>query len=297
MIVWLASYPRSGNTLFRTICRRCFGLCSHADEPVEYASEFRSNPDLIGHCEVSGDWDAFYRQASLSPDIHLVKTHRPPVDEQPYIYIVRDGRSAVLSFQKFNRTYNHQDFSLTSLILGAGGYGGWSEHYQRWNGRDGIRRRVLRYEDLADISAETLKQVAEFIGFDGPVAEWENPVETLKKKEPGFFGGQHRRFAGDERWTVSHEYLFAKIHGDLMVRLGYYEKGYAADFPLDIPAHTGSVWSEMISHADDLAAENRLLRRTCDERLALINELIKECEERLRLINTLHDHLNNPGKR
>ncbi len=33
MIVWLASYPRSGNTLLRTVLSECFGLRSTADEP------------------------------------------------------------------------------------------------------------------------------------------------------------------------------------------------------------------------------------------------------------------------
>ena len=292
VIIWLASYPRSGNTLFRTILRRCFGLYSHADEPVDHQSEFRSNPDLIGHRDPPADWESFYRHASASPEIYPVKTHRPPPDDQPFIYIVRDGRSAVLSFQKFNREYNGRDFSLAGLILGAGGYGGWSAHYRGWNDREGVRRLVLRYEDLVDVSPDTLKDVAAFIGFSNSPQAWENPLEILKKKEPAFFGGQRIKFSGDERWSPSHEFLFAGIHGEVMTRLGYYDAGRKRDFSKDLPGHAIAVMTEMMAFFNDLDAENRNLRKTCEERLAVIQELDAACEERLRLINALHDHMN-----
>lgn len=291
MIIWLASYPRSGNTLLRTVCRYCFDLYSYADEPVDYESEFRSNPDLIGHQDTPGKWDDFYQQASRAPEIYLVKTHRPPMDHQPYVYIVRDGRSAIISYCKFNRYYNKLDIPLVNLILGAGGYGGWSEHYEQWNARDGINRMVFRFEDLVDISDDQLGQLGNFLGYDKKPAPWRNPLEDLKKVEPGFFGMQNEKFKGDDHWSPSHEFLFSKIHGDLMVRLGYYEPGGKADVCADFPDHVDHLMSEITSMVIALQEENRSLARTCQDRLDLIHQLNDACEQRLELIHSLHKQL------
>ena len=74
MIIWLSSYPRSGNTLLRTIIKSCFDISSFSDEPVNYESEFRTNPELIGHCELEGEWSSFYPKAVSTEKIFLVKT-------------------------------------------------------------------------------------------------------------------------------------------------------------------------------------------------------------------------------
>jgi len=296
MIIWLASYPRSGNTLFRTICRHCFGIYSYADEPVDYESDFRSNPDLIGHRDYPEEWDQFYHNASKSSEIYLVKTHRPPVDEQPYIYIVRDGRSAITSYQKFNKYFNNIEMSRVELTLGVGGYGNWSTHYYQWNNRDGIKNIVLRFEDLVDVSDEKLLSLADFLSYTKKPVSWVNPLEELKKVEPGFFDGQKKAFAGDEKWTPTHEFLFAKIHGELMFRLGYYDEikssGHNAVFSQHTDIHisdqASEMVSEMVSYIARLQQENLILSQACNERLALINKLNSICDERLQLINRLN---------
>lgn len=291
MIVWLASYPRSGNTLLRTILRQCFHLYSHADEPVDYESEFRSNPDMVGHVEYEGEWVEFYQKASLSDAVYLVKTHAPPIDEQPFIYIVRDGRSAIISYQAFNKNFNGLDLPLTHLILGAGGYGGWSDHYRLWNSRSVKQARLMRYEDLVNISEDHLQRLADFLHYKGAPRQWINPINRLKAVEPGFFGIQRRKFQGDARWTLSHEHLFRKIHGKLMTELGYYSED-EPDAGWSPPDHADGMLNELISLITDLQRENAELNKVCDERLALINQLQGICEERLQLIHHLHDHLN-----
>jgi len=291
MIVWLASYPRSGNTLLRTVLRQCFHLYSYADEPVDYESEFRSNPDMIGHVEHEGEWPDFYQKASRSDDTYLVKTHSPPIDAQPFIYIVRDGRSAIVSYQAFSKNFNGLDRPLTHLILGMGGYGNWSDHYRLWNGRSVKRAMMMRYEDLVNISENHLQQLADFLNFKGLPKQWVNPVERLKTLEPDFFGIQCQKFQGDARWTLSHECLFRKIHGRLMTELGYYS-GDAPEIGWRPPEHADDMLGELISLIADLQRENISLNMTCNERLALINQLQSVCEERLQLIQRLHDHLN-----
>jgi len=270
-------------------------MYSYVDEPIDYESDFRSNPDLIGHREFSGHWGQFYHEASASSEVYLVKTHRPPIDDQPYIYIVRDGRSSIISYQKFNKKFNNTEMSRVNLILGIGGYGNWSAHYYQWNNRDEVRNMVIRFEDLVDISGDKLLSLADFLSYKKKPTPWMNPIEQLKEVEPGFFGGQSKTFAGDETWTPAHEFLFAKIHGELMVRLGYYASEEklddCADFFKKTDVQLLEMMSEMVSYISSLQQENRLLSQACDERLALINQLNDTCEERLRLINRLNENI------
>ena len=47
MIVWLASYPRSGNTLLRQVLKRCFGLDSY-EAPGPVFVDLPDAPDRHG---------------------------------------------------------------------------------------------------------------------------------------------------------------------------------------------------------------------------------------------------------
>jgi hypothetical protein len=89
MKLWIASYPRSGNTLVRLILNQAFGVKSTSIYPDE-TDAMRSRPwlmDRLGFSEeeMPGEWLA-------------VKTHNPPIDDMPAIYVVRDGRAAIVSF-------------------------------------------------------------------------------------------------------------------------------------------------------------------------------------------------------
>jgi Sulfotransferase domain len=61
---------------------------------------------MIGGLASPDDWSRFYVEATASSTLHLVKTHLPPRDDQRAIYVVRDGRGAVVSYYHFNRTYH-----------------------------------------------------------------------------------------------------------------------------------------------------------------------------------------------
>ena len=53
-VTWLASYPRSGNTLLRTILKHCFGLSSQSVYPDEEFSE-PGVAEAVGHEAVGAD--------------------------------------------------------------------------------------------------------------------------------------------------------------------------------------------------------------------------------------------------
>ena len=291
MIIWLASYPRSGNTLLRTICKHCFNIYSYADEPINRESEFRSNPELIGHQEYKGNWQDFYQQASQSEKFFLIKTHLPPIDNQPFIYIVRDGRSAIKSYKKFFKNYNNKQVSLVRLILGGDAYSSWSEHYYQWNNRKSDNSLLLKFEDLIDITEETLSRIASFINYQGTINKWQNPLDQLKTMEPNFFSADEPAAADDVTWTSSHEYLFVKIHGELMTHLNYYEKNIETNNFYNFQDHIEPFLDDLLDFIGNLLHEKEALTATSEERLMLINKLQGICEERLGLINLLNDHI------
>src|SRR5690348_16713218 len=91
MITWLASYPRSGNTLLRAILREMFGVQSYS--LYDDKNDFGNKPEVaeaVGHVSHGRTPEEFYRFAADSSEMYFVKTHEAPRDDSPAIYVVRD---------------------------------------------------------------------------------------------------------------------------------------------------------------------------------------------------------------
>jgi len=170
---------------------------------------------------VSGEWDEFYRQATKSKEVFLVKTHRPPRDEQPAIYIVRDGRKSCLSYSYFHQSHSSSPFpSLLEIVMGHDFYGSWSEHYRMWAARDNVM--ILRFEELVNASEPLLMRLAEWVRYSGEITPWVNPFEEEKRRAPDLVReGKIEWQSNDPAWTLLVNAIFFHFHGDLMVELGY----------------------------------------------------------------------------
>ena len=146
LVTWLTSYPRSGNTLLRTILMRCFGQPSRSI----YTDADFSDPELsrlVGHEAVGDDAKSFVARAKQAGRSLYVKTHEmPPADRHPAIYVVRDGRSAVVSHLHYMREILGRDMTLAEVIEGKAGLS-WSQHVRAWSPRP--HTLMVRYEDLA----------------------------------------------------------------------------------------------------------------------------------------------------
>src|SRR5665213_4441239 len=144
-VTWLASYPRSGNTLLRIILNRCFGVSSQS---IYDDAEF-SDPAVcgeVGHEAIGDDPKGFIAAARRSGRDLYVKTHElPSPDRHPAIYVLRDGRSAVVSHAHYMAEFFHRDILLTDIIAGKLGVS-WSQHVNAWvmGGRPNLL--VVRYE-------------------------------------------------------------------------------------------------------------------------------------------------------
>lgn len=273
MIIWLASYPRSGNTLLRTVLKQTMGLDSYSDElirPIVGLTE--KAKDEFGHRPLAEPWESFYERATASEEAYLVKTHLPPRDNQPTIYVVRDGRRSLTSYLKY-----HQDFlgdsalSLLPLVLGEDYYGSWSTHYKIWVKGD---RPVLllRYEDLIQASPELIKSMAHFVSYKEQVADWSNPFERLRQENPKFFRlGEHEWQATPE-WTPTVNAIFFLLHGELMRELGYANQ-------TSVDKATTSLSPELIEFIGIVESSQqkiKMLESVCAERLSVINILDQE---------------------
>jgi len=239
-MIWLASYPRSGNTLMRNILYEVYGLSS---------AEF--------HREESHPLDKNYF------DHPFVKTHLLPEQLDPAdssiraVYIVRDGRDALLSMahQRSDIVSPGSDLreNLRAAIFAEKGtfFGGWSHNVEAWAGRADI---IIRYEDLI---ADPVGQAERIRGImDMPVPDRNRIPDfgTLKsgqaaygaRKSWGYSEAQSRELADkafrkgrsggwrEEMPEDLHD-IFWTYHGETMLRLGYTREGdiVAPDTELD----------------------------------------------------------------
>ena len=235
MVVWIASYPRSGNTLFRMLLRYGFGASTFSvfDDPLFFAD---SAAGVIGHESLPDSPDELAERAEL----FFIKTHRIPDAGTPHpaIYIVRDGRDSLVSCAHYQMTYGGTSLGRSILRRSAARlqrvafrralrkmvfdrrFGGWSMNVTAWHERD-ARTAVVRFEDLVrDPVGKAAAALAE-LGVSLEETNEEMPsFESLQTRWPGFFRrgrtGSWRDEMPDDIQGVSWQ-----RHGSAMRMLGY----------------------------------------------------------------------------
>lgn len=215
MIVWIASYPRSGNTLLRTILNRCFGAKSYS---IYDSIESEEMSPVVGHVPLGMLRDDFLFQARASSETFFIKTHLYPPDEhEKAIYVFRDGRAALSSYRNYCRDIEKRSVPLECMVLGIYPKIHWSKHVEAWLARSSIL--PLRFEDLATPSRETLERISVFLGL--PILRsFDLTFDSLHAIHPRFFRAGHNNggIAEVERECPA---LFWRTHGELMQRLAY----------------------------------------------------------------------------
>jgi hypothetical protein len=195
MIVWLASFPKSGNTWVRAMISSLI----YSDNGVfnfEIIKKIQQFPNKK-HFEKFTDkyqnvqelkkfWVAAQEQINLDKKIKFLKTHHIncKINEYPFtnknntlatIYVVRDPRSLVESFSnyyKINKDAAIKSITSKELVSGAGFIknkqnnvftiiGSWSDHYNSWT-KANANLLILKYEDLL---IDPLKELNKIIVF------------------------------------------------------------------------------------------------------------------------------------
>ena len=191
MIIWLASYPKSGNTYVRA-----FLSAYYYSEDGKFDFNQISNIDQFPHekffkqkvnniSDASKQWIPMQREINQNKKIKFFKTHSflgnyqgnhftTPETTLGAVYIVRDPRNVLTSLK------NHYSFNddealkmLTdktrSLMSNNGSHASftyissWAENYLSWYKYNQFRRLFIKYEDLISNKYETFRDIIVFI--------------------------------------------------------------------------------------------------------------------------------------
>ena len=206
--IWLASFPRSGNTYLRTILWHCFGLRSASIYPHDLAGK-RKLEDYVGHIEKSPDNIVQFPQGNLP----LFKTHEYMEDNSPAIYVVRDGRAASVSIWNF---YN-KETPLQTIIEGDHRFGTWSAHVKSWQPWARENTLLLKYEDIVSDLPGVLGSLSEYLSRE--IVSQEIPDRNTIADADGRWVRQKSDWRDD--FSASLLERFDEINGDMMEKLGY----------------------------------------------------------------------------
>lgn len=288
--VWLASYPRSGNTFLRILLQNFFRTPTYSVYRVE-GQEF---PDPSAEAleeapYLPRDWE---ERVCAAPEarLTLIKTHDAPHDDGPAIYLVRDGRAAIDSYYHYHQKFAFEKPSLTEVIAGACQFGSWSDHYAAWQPRRRPNTLFLRYEQLVTNPSEVIPKLAEFLHVtptDGRVPSF----GELRARFPAFFRrGRNDDFEGE--WTAGQIALFHACHSTTMQELGYSSGAAAAGMDTTVElARSASrlhrLYLEQLSRLGAAAASQQRLADQLSQASRQIQELNAEVADLRGTLNSL----------
>jgi hypothetical protein len=173
-IVWLASYPKSGNTWLRFLLHHYL----HG-EVTESAAVERAIPDL----HTSGpEAVKALGEGPVAVKTHFMLTPGHPLlgESAGFVYVVRNPRDVLLSALNYFRMTVEGGEALSDadyarrFIRGMGyerwrerGFGTWPEHVASWlGGAPHLPHVLLRYEDLKADPAAALARVVRLLGAE-----------------------------------------------------------------------------------------------------------------------------------
>lgn len=223
MKIWLASYPRSGSTYIRTLLNRFYGLyhTSIYDENIN-----RGTTDSKAHSR-----STYLANPEQAPGDHplFVKTHEMPNDKLPAIYLVRDGRDALVSYAWYIVNFKRKPESeyrsiLRNLILSPDYFGGWGTHVLAWKNRP-APTAVIKFEEIVTAASpdEILEKAFDQINFRDFKKKEVPHVPTFKSLQDAWPVYFRKGRVGNwkDEMPPAFNTLFWKNHGAAMKEMGY----------------------------------------------------------------------------
>ena len=196
MIIWLASYPKSGNTWLRSMIASYFytntgefnfELLNYIDQFPSF-THFRNYKDSFEKPEsTSKYWLDAQRKINEDKKIKFFKTHNAlcTIENSIFtdqkntlgaIYIIRDPRNVINSiFNHFDKKNYHEALEFmqdekrcllhkeNNRYLGFVSLFSWKTHQKSWLKNKLFPVLTIRYEDLQNKTFETFKEVIFFI--------------------------------------------------------------------------------------------------------------------------------------
>lgn len=230
-LVWLASYPKSGNTWMRAFLHNLFRDPSQPMNINQLAGSLSQGESSLGWYRLidSRPVSAWTVEdiSRMRPMVHKLiaqgqegsifcKTHnalvtvrgQPTVNQAVSggaIYIVRNPLDVVISFADFQGVTIDVAIAImatpnfetpigernASEILGS-----WSQHVESWTGNENPRLHIVRYEDLIASPTRTFGEVTKFLGLKTSRDRLERAIKNSSFK---VLQNQEQKFGFAER--------------------------------------------------------------------------------------------------
>jgi len=251
MIIWLASYPKSGNTFVRAFLSAYyfsesgefdFSQISRIDQ-FPHEKYFKEKVNSIN--EASKQWVPIQKEINKDRKIRFFKTHSflgnyqgnqftSPETTLGAIYIVRDPRNVLSSLKNHysfddNKALKMIKDKTRSLMSNNGSHASltyissWSENYLSWFNNNQFRRLFVKYEDLISNKYETFRDIIVFTNtlmnrVEGVnKSKLQKAIETtnfdvLKKREMNeTFDGSESSFKSWRKFHSENKNLFFNL--------------------------------------------------------------------------------------
>lgn len=221
-IIWLASYPKSGNTWMRSFLHN---LLRNTQQPVDineldhfclgesssawYQHYLNGPPETADHELIARVRGHVHRDfTKVFPDSVFVKTHNFLGEWHGYplhnmdvtvggIYVLRNPLDVVLSMtHHYGIDIDHAIYRMANKgALSEAGeshipefHSSWSQHVASWTMHPNPQLHVVRYEDLKKNPRKHFKKVSSFLGLKPTKDRLDRAIKhssfkTLKKQE------------------------------------------------------------------------------------------------------------------
>ncbi len=240
-ILWLASYPRSGNTWLRAFLHNLF---RNSDEPydinrlqdftlIDSDARWYRMLDPRPPTELTKEEVAALRpqahaaMTTAFPDTVLVKTHNALVGDRGTpmitlehtagaIYVIRNPLDVAVSYSHhygislaeavaaMNRPGNQSTGNQENFVYEL--HGSWSEHVKSWTATPNPALHVVRYEDMAK---EPLRAFGDVVGFLGLRVAPERIAHSIARSSFAVLREQELRKGFRERSKKSDQFFRA----------------------------------------------------------------------------------------
>lgn len=223
--IYIASYPRSGNTWVRLLLEYAMGFPTRSIYTEEENARSGLKSTIVHPIRsVTEDDHHLVRSAP----VEIIKTHEIEIsDHHPVIYVLRDGRDATSSYWHYLKEFEgHEPGPFSDFLrnLKSGG-NWWADHVFSWLVSDKNHQKlIVRFEDLLADQAGQLKLVLEFLSLT-PVRKLEEfksevGFSRLREKLPTFFRSG-KTGVWKEVFSPSDEDFFYQHDRGLLRRFGY----------------------------------------------------------------------------
>lgn len=193
MIIWIASYPKSGNTWVRSFLTNY--LSDEASFNLQHLSNIKKFPrkelfdqlkiDYKDFQQIPANWIKMQEFINSKKKITFLKTHNAmakvnnyaftdSINTKGFIYLVRDPRDIVISYashlgkdieETFSIMKNDKSFEMLNInssqkmsILGS-----WSSNYKSWKNCSVAKGLIIKYEDLVSKPKENFQKIIDYL--------------------------------------------------------------------------------------------------------------------------------------